>query len=443
MKIYEDTIVYVQCTGGLASGGPELLHQFASYLISRGVETYMVYSAVDITKEDPVCECYKHYNVPYTGEIDNNERNIIVVSETATNIVCFDGLKLRKVIWWLSVDNFYDLISYNYRLTAPRALEKKYVKYYSFEPDVQVEHWVQCEYAKRFLMFNDIPEDNIKMVTDYLNLIFLDGLVAKRNIIQEKERENIVLYNPKKGLGFTKKLIEYAPDIKWVPIINMTRDQVVNLLESSKVYIDFGNHPGKDRLPREAAVSGAVVITNKRGSAGNEIDVPIPSTYKFDDEDERIPEIIEKIRYVFEEFEECRNHFRFYVDSIFKEPLKFRNEVDTVLDFSLVNMRPIICLIDISYDNILKLKSKIQKYDSHRIQYAVSPGSDDSEKTEDSELCCIDTSSARQLYLEGRINKFICSDSITDNQEYFFDLIRKIGIDDEDWDIFSLKKEKS
>lgn len=442
MKIYEDTIVYVQCVGGLATGGPELLHQFASYLISRGVETYMIYTGVDITKEDPVCECYKHYNIPYTEDIVNNERNIIVVSETATNIVCFDWLNVRKVIWWLSVDNFFGVLYYNYMQTESRALEKKYVKYYSFEPDVQVEHWAQCEYARRFLLFNDIPEDKIKMVTDYLNLIFLDSLVAKRNNVEEKEKENIVLYNPKKGLEFTKKLIEYAPDIKWVPIINMTRDQVVNLLESAKVYIDFGNHPGKDRLPREAAVSGAVVITNKRGSAGNETDVPIPSTYKFDDVDERIPEIIEKIRYVFDEYDECRKHFQFYVDSIFKEPLRFRNEVDAALDFSLVNRRPIICLFDVSYDNILKLKSKIKKYDSHRIQYAVNSGFDESEKSGDTELCCIDTSCARQLYLEGRINKFICSDSITDNQEFFLDLIKKIGIDDEDWDIFSLKNDK-
>ena len=438
MKIYEDTIVYVQCVGGIATGGPELLHQFASYLISRGVKTYMIYTAVDITKDNPVCECYKHYHIPYVDGIVNDERNILVMSETATNIACFDWLKVRKVIWWLSVDNFFSILAYNYTLTKSDALKKKYVKYYSFEPDFQVEHWVQSEYARQFLLFNGIPDNNIKMVTDYLNLIFLDDLVAKRKDVPEKKKENIVVYNPKKGLEFTKKLISYAPDIKWIPIINMTRNQVVHLLESAKVYIDFGNHPGKDRLPREAAVSGAVVITNKRGSAGNEIDVPIPSTYKFDDTDAQIPEIIDKIRYAFNEYDKCIEHFQLYVDSIFKEPLKFRTEVDAVLDLSLVKMRPIICLFDISFDNILKLKENIQNYDSHRLQYVINFRFDEFDISKEKDLCFIDTSCARQLYLEGRINKFICSDSIKDNQQFFFDFIKEIGIADEDWDIFSL-----
>ena len=443
MKIYENTIVYVQCVGSFATGGPELLHQFASYLVSRGVKTYMIYTGVDITKENPVCECYKHYNIPYTDSIVNNERNIIVVSETATNIACFSWLKVRKVIWWLSVDNFFHSIAYNYSITESNALKIRYEKYYSFEPDFQVEHWAQSEYARQFLIFNGIPDNSIKMVSDYLNLIFLDSLVAKRANVQEKSKENIVLYNPKKGLEFTNKLISYAPDIKWIPIINMTKDEVVDLLGIAKIYIDFGNHPGKDRLPREAAVSGAVVITNKRGSARNEMDVPIPSTYKFDDTEESIPEIIEKIKYVFNEYDECIKHFQSYVDSIFREPLKFRNEVDAALDFSLVNMKPTICLFDISYENILKLKAKIRNSNSHRLQYVINNVFKETDMSLEKELCCIDTSCARQLYLEGRINKFICSDSITDNQQSFFDLIKAIGIDDEDWDILSLRSDIS
>lgn len=69
----------------------------------------------------------------------------------------------------------------------------------------------------------------------------------------------------KKGIKFTKKLIDKSIGIKWIPIENMTTQQVKSLLGNSKVYVDFGNHPGKDRFPREAAIMGCCVITGKRG----------------------------------------------------------------------------------------------------------------------------------------------------------------------------------
>ena len=87
-----------------------------------------------------------------------------------------------------------------------------------------------------------------------------------------------MLYNPKKGIEFTRQLIEAAPDLNWVPLENMSNEEVRGKLKTSKVYIDFGDHPGKDRFPREAAISGCCVITGKRGSAAYD-DVPIPEDF--------------------------------------------------------------------------------------------------------------------------------------------------------------------
>lgn len=36
-----------------------------------------------------------------------------------------------------------------------------------------------------------------------------------------------------------------------------------------------------DRLPREAALAGCVVLTNREGAAGFDEDVPLPSEFKF------------------------------------------------------------------------------------------------------------------------------------------------------------------
>ena len=74
-----------------------------------------------------------------------------------------------------------------------------------------------------------------------------------------------------------------ANDINWVPLQNMTRSELVNVMRVAKVFVDFGYHPGKDRLPRECAANGCCVITGMRGSANYFEDVPIPSKYKFDE----------------------------------------------------------------------------------------------------------------------------------------------------------------
>ena len=61
------------------------------------------------------------------------------------------------------------------------------------------------------------------------------------------------------------------------------------------VYIDFGNHPGKDRIPREAAMRDLVVIVGKKGSAANDVDVPLPADLKFDVAESQLDAISEKL----------------------------------------------------------------------------------------------------------------------------------------------------
>lgn len=124
-----------------------------------------------------------------------------------------------------------------------------------------------------------ISGKQVRYLSDYVNDIYLAGEEAA---LREK-KEDVVLYNPKKGAAFTKALREMAQDLRWVPLIGMTTEEMRSCMSKSKVYIDFGNHPGKDRIPREAAISGCIVITGKRGAAAFAEDVCIPETYKFDE----------------------------------------------------------------------------------------------------------------------------------------------------------------
>ena len=148
---------------------------------------------------------------------------------------------------------------------------------------------------------------------------------------QEKQRQNIVTFNPAKGFDFTKQLIGAAPDIIWGPISHMTPEDVHTLLSSAKCYIDFGNHPGQDRIPREAAAAGCCVITGKRGAAANDIDVPIPSAYKFDDTPENIPAILACIRDCLAHYEAHTHDFDSYRTMIAGQRERFRKGVAAAL----------------------------------------------------------------------------------------------------------------
>jgi hypothetical protein len=102
-------------------------------------------------------------------------------------------------------------------------------------------------------------------------------------------RDIDVVYNPAKGIHYTNEIIRRAGQtLQIVPIgkgpngqVRMTGTEVTNLLHRAKVYIDFGPHPGMDRLPREAALAGCIVLTNRDGAAGYDVDVPLPNEFKF------------------------------------------------------------------------------------------------------------------------------------------------------------------
>ena len=114
------------------------------------------------------------------------------------------------------------------------------------------------------------------------------------------------------------------PDIEFIPLINMNRDQLRELMIKSKLYIDFGHHPGKDKFPREAATCGCVLITSFNGSARFFQDIMIDPQYKFDDTIEGVSPLIKDI---FNNFEKHFNNFNLYRKVIKAEVETFNNQV--------------------------------------------------------------------------------------------------------------------
>ena len=334
MKIYPDTKVYILCPGNYNSGGPESLHQLCSKLIELGISAAMLYiqDSVPLNAQDPVHDNYKKYHVPYTFKLEDTPRNVLIVPEYFSEYL-YAVKNIRRVLWWMSVGNYLDKISLSINYGIDNALESPLPKFFYFhEADGDIEHWGQSEYVRQFLWLNGVRE--IKTVETHMQQNFLSR-AAQVDLLNKK---NIVAYSPRKGFEITEQLIRLAPDINWQPIENMTPAQVQNLLLQAKVYIDFGNFPGRERLPREAALSGCVVITGKRGAAANDVDINIPAEFKFDLATTKPYQVIEKILDVFDNFPANYDRQRAFREKELKAQKKFTLEVAEA--FGIKNFPP-------------------------------------------------------------------------------------------------------
>lgn len=325
MKIYPDTTVYILCPARYHTGGAELLHQLCSQMIQYGINAQMFYVPII---DNPVDDFYEKYHLPYTKNIVDDKHNIFVGYEGPTHYL-YKYKNIRRVLWWLSADNYLNVLHLFINEQLAQIATKPLEKFYYFQKeDSDIEHWVQSEYARQFIKLNGISDDKIYFVGDYMNQAFL----SKFSSLNFSEKENWVAFNPVKGFEVTQFLMNFAPNINWKPIQNMTPAQVQELLAKCKVYIDFGNHPGKDRIPREAALSGCVVITGKRGSAANDVDVNIPPEFKFDEKTCQPDDIIRKINQVFENFNSEFYKQKDYRKRIMEDKKRFAEEVATACE---------------------------------------------------------------------------------------------------------------
>lgn len=319
-------MVYICGVEGQKSGGPELLHQLAFVLNSLGIGAKMVYFKnqfpLEVTSAEAIDE-YKNYCDVSESDISviDCEGNMVVVPEIAFEFL--DEIKYAtKIAWWLSVDNYIEMLKDKYLFTEEQLKDPYVLDCQDFRNRDDIFHLVQSYYAMDFLKSKlQIPAQYVDYLSDYINDVYfqydLDEIPT--------ERKDMVIFNPKKGGWRLKKLIDATRDeILWIPLENLTKEKMRLHMMLAKVYVDFGNHPGKDRIPREAAISGCCVITGKQGAAAFYEDVPIPDRYKVDDtEDVDVEAVRALILDIFENYDERIKDFEEYRTMIRGEKEKF------------------------------------------------------------------------------------------------------------------------
>ena len=325
--------IFVMCPGGAMTAGPEALHQLAFDLIRLGYPASMVYFPFDkiFDTQDP----YKKYKVP-VSQYKDEFGDLLIFPEIVTTY----ALKARRAqaaIWWMSVNN-YTCNRYGNPLRDKFRYFKNLLRglrpWRGISQLSNLQHFAQSYYALDFLESKNIKA---KLLSDpipvYTSESYLKGLEPA---LLNANRNNIILYNPNKGIKTIHSLMMAYPQWKFVPLKGFNREELAAKFLCSKIYMDFGHHPGKDRLPREAAIHGCCIITGTFGSASNQLDVNIPNGYKLDQNSQSfVIDFGKVVQNIFNDYVVCSAEFSRYRKIIHHEQILFDQQIKENFDSNL------------------------------------------------------------------------------------------------------------
>lgn len=280
--------IFILYPAGVRSGGAEALHQLCDALVSEGVEASMV-PLRDTAGADNVPD-YGRYRCVFATEVPDEDGVVVVLPEIAISAAWgFD--RARVVVWWLSIDfaepyrhrlavargerSVLGRVAHLLQVAAPWRAERSSRALRGLLPTLS--HCAQSTYAVVHLRAHEglVAND----LSDYLHAA---DWPAGDTAGGDRRAPRSVAYNPAKGGAFYDALRDLAPDLAWRPVQGLDRVEVGDLLRDTEVYLDLGHHPGKDRIPREAALAGCVVVAARRGSAAFPQDMPIQDELRVD-----------------------------------------------------------------------------------------------------------------------------------------------------------------
>lgn len=282
--------IIIFCPANIITGGVNSLHNLCASLNKNGFNAKMFY--VDRNEKIVENPLIKSYNVEeYNGVLDT-ESQIIIVPETMTYRLS-EFKNAIKVVYWLSLKYYFK--NPVWKSPFDIKLLRKLIScssYYGYSKSFfETFKRTLNEYAKGKLNIwsNDfIHLSNSFHVAEYCkskgaqNTFVIQNPVRdeiyKKEIIPGK-RKNIILvgYRTSKFLIFLLKI--YLRKYNIIRLKNIPYNELVDLMTESKLFIELGVNPGRDRMPREAGLLGCAVIVGKRDSYTNRQDYNIENQY--------------------------------------------------------------------------------------------------------------------------------------------------------------------
>jgi hypothetical protein len=329
-KVYDDVLIFCP---EVKTGGPEALHQLGYRIACHGGTAHMVYYAPfsRIEVEDGILRChaaaspmpahFARYRPQVLTEARLGPNTLIIFPEPLSHFAAKVDVAYQRALWWLSLDNGLP--------QNPGLAEDEYRRLFFADP--RLVHFYQSDYARDYLRQN--RSVRYHSLSDYTDPDFVHrSLIASENPAI-RTRANTICFFPNKGAELAARFVDaraaLPPDVEFVAIRDMTKAQVRDTLFGARLYIDFGHHPGKDRVPREAAVAGAVVLLRAAGAANYFLDHPLPAEYLFTDDEVASGALHSKVAMILDDPDRHFANQRYYRDAILLEQERFDLEVRT------------------------------------------------------------------------------------------------------------------
>lgn len=260
-------------SGRSFTGGPLAIHQAASVMNELGGDASIIYlrgskkadrsGAVKrrgqlIKIRNPLYKRRVDQRLKAAGVNSASQATIddhFVVAESDPGLASYlISLGCKNVyLWWLSVDNF--------PLSSLHTLENRNT--------IRLCHNL-CQSHYALDLVKKLGAGRVSMLSDFIEFETPDSPAPFVS------RSFDIAYLPAKSQGAEALVQKLGENFNLVALRGMSRSQIEETLRSTKVFIDFGHHPGKDRVPREAALCGCIPLVRKTGAASYYADVPLP-----------------------------------------------------------------------------------------------------------------------------------------------------------------------
>ena len=333
IRINKDSKIFIFCPNGLVTGGPEALHQLRFYMEQEGYQAYLVY---EFSGNLNPPERYMEYEPKVVSfqQVTDDKRNVLIVPEVSIGILQVYH-SIQKCVWFLSW-GYYDISVKDRLLIGCKNIVKRFFNCFIFDPErkfrLQIfsrrkqKNVLYCcgsEYAYQHVV-SDLKVSDAVMLVEPISMDFLREGPAKN--LTSCGRGDIVLYNPSKPSEVMRKLLERT-DIQFQPLKGYTPVELIEIYRKSKLYIDFGQFGGPERIPKESVYNGTCVLVGRRNAAENDFDVAIPGAFKIGDF-ENVDAIADRIRDMLLHYDDLIGefaHFRNKIDNLeqnFKEQIR-------------------------------------------------------------------------------------------------------------------------
>ena len=274
------------------TGGMENLCQFAHELKQQGLDVYMICipfrdgAGFRTVPNNIICKkningswylCglnEDHIPPVYKLQYDLSYLNHDVILDSSTLIVTHEGWidylpffeNAKKMICWLSVGNVH---CFDRSRTCKDLINKKCLYL------MDCFHTSQAPWVHKTLQSWGV---SAWILNDYISLWY---------ILANKETKctNTIAYYPTKGGDLARLFISKYLQYEYIKIAGLDNMGMIHALDQAMIYIDFGNFPGKDRIPREALLRDCIIFIHNAGCATDYESFPIDDYFRFSDDD--------------------------------------------------------------------------------------------------------------------------------------------------------------